>query len=150
MPTFQFIVRAKRRVGCNRQVADNRCARAEDPAARLSFLSDESKITTLIDQLTAALKDAGIERSTYGETYSIYSAALLRRECTAEWRWRVRGRPQHRQLQWRSFRSTRTSRRRRQRLQRGCATETRPRKVIPSWSPAYIRFSPGSPSMFSP
>lgn len=32
-----------------------------------------AKITTLIDQLNATLKDAGIERSTFGEKYSVYS-----------------------------------------------------------------------------
>ncbi|MGY3354800.1 integrase [Bradyrhizobium sp. GM0.4] len=36
-------------------------------------MPDGSKITTLIDQLTAALKEAGVERSTFGEKYSIYS-----------------------------------------------------------------------------
>lgn len=36
-------------------------------------MPDGSKITTLIDQLNAALEKAGIERSTFGEKYSIYS-----------------------------------------------------------------------------
>ncbi|WFU70610.1 hypothetical protein [Bradyrhizobium sp. CB2312] len=46
--------------------------RAEDPAGRLFAMQDGSKITTLIDQLNAAFREAGIERST-GETYSVYS-----------------------------------------------------------------------------
>ncbi|CUU14761.1 hypothetical protein CDS [Bradyrhizobium sp.] len=36
-------------------------------------MPDGSKITTLIDHLNAALEKAGIERSTFGEKYSIYS-----------------------------------------------------------------------------
>ncbi|MGX4801641.1 hypothetical protein [Bradyrhizobium guangdongense] len=47
--------------------------RAEDPTGLLFAMPDGSKITTLIDQLNAALREAGIERSTFGEKYSIYS-----------------------------------------------------------------------------
>ncbi|MEY9402012.1 site-specific recombinase XerD [Bradyrhizobium japonicum] len=47
--------------------------RAEDLAGLLFVMPDGSKITTLIDQLNAALEKAGIERSTFGEKYSIYS-----------------------------------------------------------------------------
>ena len=36
-------------------------------------MPDGSPIVTLIDQLTAALREAGIERSSFGEKYSVYS-----------------------------------------------------------------------------
>ncbi len=36
-------------------------------------MSDESRITTLIDQLDVALKEAGVQRNSFGEKYSIYS-----------------------------------------------------------------------------
>jgi hypothetical protein len=36
-------------------------------------MPDRSRISSLIDQLGAALKEAGIERSTFGEKYSVYS-----------------------------------------------------------------------------
>lgn len=36
-------------------------------------MPDGSKIISLIDQLNAALKEAGIQRNTFGEKYSIYS-----------------------------------------------------------------------------
>ena len=35
--------------------------------------AQESRIGTLIDQLDAALKEAGIEKNSFGEKYSIYS-----------------------------------------------------------------------------
>jgi integrase len=47
--------------------------RAEDPAGLLFVMPNGSKVTTLIDQLNTALRDAGIERSSFGEKYSIYS-----------------------------------------------------------------------------
>jgi integrase len=47
--------------------------RAENPAGRLLAMSDESRIITLIDQLDAALREAGLQRSSFGEKYSIYS-----------------------------------------------------------------------------
>ena len=34
---------------------------------------DGSNIISLIDQLNAALKEAGIEKSSFGEKYSVYS-----------------------------------------------------------------------------
>jgi integrase len=36
-------------------------------------LPNGSKILTLIDQLNAALKDAGIQHSSFGEKYTVYS-----------------------------------------------------------------------------
>ena len=36
-------------------------------------MPDGSRISSLIDQLGAALKEAGIEGSTFGEKYSVYS-----------------------------------------------------------------------------
>ena len=36
-------------------------------------MSDGSRITTLIDQLDSALKQADLQRSSFGEKYSIYS-----------------------------------------------------------------------------
>src|SRR5882762_5278155 len=47
--------------------------RAENPAGYLLAMSDESRITTLIDQLDSALRQARLERSSFGEKYSIYS-----------------------------------------------------------------------------
>ena len=47
--------------------------RAEDPAGLLFVMADGSKINSLIDQMNAALKEAGIERSSFGEKYSVYS-----------------------------------------------------------------------------
>jgi len=47
--------------------------RAENPAGRLLAMSDESRIITLIDQLDAALREASLERNSFGEKYSIYS-----------------------------------------------------------------------------
>ena len=45
----------------------------ESPAGLLFAMPDGSPISTLIDQLDAALKEAGVQRSTFGEKYSIYS-----------------------------------------------------------------------------
>jgi hypothetical protein len=36
-------------------------------------MSDGSRISSLIDQLDAVLREAGIERSSFGEKYSVYS-----------------------------------------------------------------------------
>jgi integrase len=36
-------------------------------------MPDDSRVITLIDQLDAALKDAGLQRNSFGEKYSIYS-----------------------------------------------------------------------------
>ena len=36
-------------------------------------MPDGSRITTLIDQLDAALREAGLQRNSFGEKYSIYS-----------------------------------------------------------------------------
>jgi integrase len=47
--------------------------RAESPAGRLLAMADYSRIVTLIDQLEAALKEAGLQRNSFGEKYSIYS-----------------------------------------------------------------------------
>jgi site-specific recombinase XerD len=47
--------------------------RAEDPAGLLFAKPDGSQIVSMIDQLNAALRQAGIERSSFGEKYSVYS-----------------------------------------------------------------------------
>jgi integrase len=47
--------------------------RAENPAGRLLSMPDESRIVTLMDQLDAALREAGLQRNSFGEKYSIYS-----------------------------------------------------------------------------
>ncbi|SDK07025.1 Site-specific recombinase XerD [Bradyrhizobium sp. Rc2d] len=47
--------------------------RAEDAVGLLFSMPDGSKITTLIDQLNAALREAGIERNGFGEKYTVYS-----------------------------------------------------------------------------
>src|SRR6476660_6876714 len=47
--------------------------RNEEPGGLLFVMPDGSSIVTLIDQLTAALKEAGIERNGFGEKYSVYS-----------------------------------------------------------------------------
>ena len=47
--------------------------RAEEPGGLLFVMPDGSSIVTLIDQLTSALKEAGIERNSFGEKYSVYS-----------------------------------------------------------------------------
>jgi len=39
----------------------------------LLAMPDGSRIVTLIDQLDAALKEAGLQRNSFGEKYSIYS-----------------------------------------------------------------------------
>jgi integrase len=47
--------------------------RTEDLSGLLFVMPDGSKIVSLIDQMNATLRDAGIERSTFGEKYSVYS-----------------------------------------------------------------------------
>ena len=47
--------------------------RAEASGGLLFIMPDGSRIGTLIDQLDAALKEAGIEKNSFGEKYSIYS-----------------------------------------------------------------------------
>jgi hypothetical protein len=47
--------------------------RAENSEGRLLAMPDGSRITTLIDQLDAALREAGLQRNSFGEKYSIYS-----------------------------------------------------------------------------
>ena len=47
--------------------------RAADPSGLLFVMPDGSSIITLIDQLNSALKEAGIERNSFGEKYSVYS-----------------------------------------------------------------------------
>ncbi len=42
-------------------------------------MPDGSRIVTLIDQLDAALKEAGLQRNSFGEKYSIYSFATFMR-----------------------------------------------------------------------
>jgi integrase len=39
----------------------------------LLALPDDSRIVTMIDQLDAALKEAGLQRNSFGEEHSIYS-----------------------------------------------------------------------------
>jgi site-specific recombinase XerD len=47
--------------------------RADNPGGLLFVMPDGSPIVTLIDQLTSALKEAEIERNSFGEKYSVYS-----------------------------------------------------------------------------
>jgi integrase len=47
--------------------------RAENPVGRLLAMADGSRITTLIDQLNAALIEANLQRNSFGEKFSIYS-----------------------------------------------------------------------------
>jgi integrase len=47
--------------------------RLEDAEGRLFVMPDGSDVNSLIDQLDAALRDAGIEKSSFGEKYSVYS-----------------------------------------------------------------------------
>jgi integrase len=47
--------------------------RAEEPGGLLFVMPDGSQIVTLIDQLNSALKEAGIQTSSFGEKYSVYS-----------------------------------------------------------------------------
>ncbi len=78
---YRFVVRGKtgERDAIVRSVAAKRLdkyltkRRVEDPNGLLFVMPDGSKIITLIDQLNAALRDAGIVRSSFGEKYTVYS-----------------------------------------------------------------------------
>ena len=78
---FRLIVRGKtgERDAIVRSVAAKRLdryltkRRAEEPAGFLFVMPDGSKVISLIDQLNSALREAGIERSSFGEKYSAYS-----------------------------------------------------------------------------
>jgi integrase len=47
--------------------------RSEDTQGFLFVMPDGSQVLSQIDQLNAALKEAGIEKSSFGEKYSVYS-----------------------------------------------------------------------------
>jgi integrase len=78
---YRFVVRGKtgERDVILRSVAAKRLdrlltkRRAENPDGRLLAMPDGSRIITLIDSLDAALKEAGIQKNSFGEKYSIYS-----------------------------------------------------------------------------
>ena len=78
---FRFIVRGKtgERDAIVRSVAAKRLdkyltkRRAEEPGGLLFAMPDGSQIISLIEQLNSALREAGIERSSFGEKYSAYS-----------------------------------------------------------------------------
>ena len=78
---FRLVVRGKtgERDAIVRSVAAKRLdkylakRRTEEPGGLLFVMPDGSSIVTLIDQLTSALKEAGIERNSFGEKYSVYS-----------------------------------------------------------------------------
>ena len=78
---FRLVVRGKtgERDVIIRSVAANRTdklltkRRAENPAGSLLAMADEARIITLIDQLDSALREVDLERSSFGEKYSIYS-----------------------------------------------------------------------------
>jgi integrase len=78
---YRFIVRGKtgERDAILRSVAAKRLdkfltrRRAEEPAGLLFVMPNGSQIISLIDQLNAALRAAGIVRSSFGEKYTVYS-----------------------------------------------------------------------------
>jgi len=78
---YRFVVRGKtgERDAIVRSVAAKRLdkflavRRVEEPGGLLFVMPDGSPIVTLIDQLTSALKEACIERNSFGEKYSVYS-----------------------------------------------------------------------------
>ena len=78
---YRFVVRGKtgERDVILRSVAAKRLdklltkRRAENPDGRLLAMPDGSRIITLIDSLDAALKEAGIQKNSFGEKYSLYS-----------------------------------------------------------------------------
>ncbi|MGY3370248.1 integrase [Bradyrhizobium sp. GM2.4] len=78
---YRFVVRGKtgERDAIVRSVAVKRLdkfltkRRGEHPAGLLFAMPDGSKITTLIDQLNATLRDAGILKNSFGEKYTLYS-----------------------------------------------------------------------------
>jgi integrase len=47
--------------------------RTESPSGQLLAMANGSRIVTLIDQLNAALREANLLRSSFGEKYSVYS-----------------------------------------------------------------------------
>jgi hypothetical protein len=56
--------------------------------------SGESPIVSLIDQMNAALKEAGIERSSF-EKYTVYSLRAENAKCAQQWSGCVRSGSQH-------------------------------------------------------
>jgi integrase len=78
---YRFVVRGKtgERDAIVRSVAAKRLdkylakRRAEEPAGFLFVMPDGSKVISLLDQLDSALREAGIEKSSFGEKYSVYS-----------------------------------------------------------------------------
>ncbi|MGF6428361.1 tyrosine-type recombinase/integrase [Bradyrhizobium elkanii] len=78
---FRLVVRGKtgERDAILRSVAAKRLdkyltkRREEDPDGLLFVMPDGTQIITLIDQLNAALRHAGIIRSSFGEKYTVYS-----------------------------------------------------------------------------
>ena len=78
---YRFIVRGKtgERDVIPRSAIANRLDKfltkrsGETPNNFLFAMSDGSKVITLIDQFKAALKEAGIQKNSFGEKYSLYS-----------------------------------------------------------------------------
>jgi len=78
---YRFVVRGKtgERDVILRSIAAKRLdklltkRRAENPEGRLLAMPNGSRIVTLIDSLDAALREAGFERNSFGEKYSVYS-----------------------------------------------------------------------------
>jgi integrase len=78
---FRFIVRGKTgerdvilRSAAARRVDKLLAKRnGESPNNFLFVMADGSKVTTLIDQFNAALKEAGVQRNGFGEKYTLYS-----------------------------------------------------------------------------
>jgi integrase len=78
---FRFIVRGKTgerdvilRSAAARRVDKLLAKRnGEDANCFLFAMADGSKVTTLIDQFNAALKEAGVQRNGFGEKYTLYS-----------------------------------------------------------------------------
>ena len=78
---FRFIVRGKtgERDVIPRSAVASRIDKflakrsGEDPSGFLFAMHDGSKVTTLIDQFNAVLKQAGIEKNGFGEKYALYS-----------------------------------------------------------------------------
>jgi integrase len=82
---FRLVVRGKtgERDAIVRSIAAKRLdkyltkRRSEDSGGLLFVMPDGSRVISLIDQLNAALKQAGIQRSSFGEKYSAYSLRHL-------------------------------------------------------------------------
>jgi integrase len=78
---FRFIVRGKTgerdvilRSAAARRVDKLLAKRnGEDPHNFLFAMADGSRVVTLIDQFNTALKEAGVQRSSFGEKYTLYS-----------------------------------------------------------------------------